>query len=110
MTPPDSVSPSHRSDPALNSILLLYPLKDMETSHWMKNFDAPHVPLRTRGAKHLLNVINKEFSTLAFCNRWLDRLGEDRYLFSLKQLCEAGILQGYPPLCDVKGCYTAQVG
>lgn len=24
--------------------------------------------------------------------------------------CDAGIVDPYPPLCDVKGCYTAQVG
>lgn len=23
--------------------------------------------------------------------------------------CDAGIVDPYPPLCDVKGCYTAQV-
>ena len=48
----------------------------METSHYMKNFDAGHVPLRTARAKQLLNVINQNFGTLAFCRRWLDRLGQ----------------------------------
>ena len=42
----------------------------------MKNFDAGHVPLRTARAKQLLNVINQNFGTLAFCRRWLDRLGQ----------------------------------
>ena len=27
---------------------------------------------------------------------------------ALKNLCDAGIVDAYPPLCDVKGCYTAQ--
>lgn len=27
---------------------------------------------------------------------------------ALKNLCDAGIVDPYPPLCDVKGCYTAQ--
>ena len=40
--------------------------------------------------------------------RYLDRLGEDKYLMALKNLCDAGIVDPYPPLCDNKGCYTAQ--
>ena len=31
-----------------------------------------------------------------------------RYLMALKDLGEKGIVEPYPPLCDVKGCYTAQ--
>merc|ERR1712223_338437 len=81
---------------------------DMETSHYMKNFDVGHVPLRLQRSKQLLNTINKNFGTLAFCRRWLDRLGEERYLMALKDLGEKGIVEPYPPLCDVKGCYTAQ--
>lgn len=81
---------------------------DMETSHYMKNFDVGHVPLRLAKSKQLLNVINQNFSTLAFCRRWLDRLGQTRYLMALKDLCEKGIVAPYPPLCDQKGCYTAQ--
>uniref|UniRef100_A0A3B3HSD7 Methionine aminopeptidase 2 n=1 Tax=Oryzias latipes TaxID=8090 RepID=A0A3B3HSD7_ORYLA len=59
-------------------------------------------------AKHLLNVINENFGTLAFCRRWLDRLGESKYLMALKNLCDLGIIDPYPPLCDIKGSYTAQ--
>lgn len=81
---------------------------DMECSHYMKNFDVGHVPLRMPKAKQLLNTINKNHGTLAFCRRWLDRAGETKYLMALKNLCDAGIVDQYPPLCDVKGCYTAQ--
>jgi methionyl aminopeptidase len=49
-----------------------YP-QDMECSHYMKDFDAPHVPLRLPSAKKLLSHINKTFGTLAFCRRWLER-------------------------------------
>lgn len=82
--------------------------EDMECSHYMKNFDVGHVPLRLAKSKQLLNVINKNFGTLAFCRRWLDRLGESRYLMALKDLGDKGIVDPYPPLCDIKGCYTAQ--
>ena len=52
--------------------------EDMECSHYMKNFDVGHVPLRLQKSKQLLNTVNKHFGTLAFCRRWLDRLGETR--------------------------------
>ncbi|KAK3797864.1 hypothetical protein RRG08_052463 [Elysia crispata] len=81
---------------------------DMETSHYMKNFEVGHVPLRLAKSKQLLNVINQNFGTLAFCRRWLDRLGQTKYLMGLKNLCDVGIIDPYPPLCDQKGCYTAQ--
>ncbi|PNJ83394.1 METAP2 isoform 6 [Pongo abelii] len=81
---------------------------DMECSHYMKNFDVGHVPIRLPRTKHLLNVINENFGTLAFCRRWLDRLGESKYLMALKNLCDLGIVDPYPPLCDIKGSYTAQ--
>ena len=30
------------------------------------------------------------------------------FLQGLKNLCDAGIVEPYPPLCDVKGSYTSQ--
>jgi methionyl aminopeptidase len=81
---------------------------DMECSHYMKNYDVGHVPLRLNKSKQLLNVINQHFGTLAFCRRWLDRLDQSRYLMGLKDLCEKGIVAPYPPLCDTKGSFTAQ--
>jgi len=52
-------------------------------------------------AKHLLNVINKNFGTLAFCRRYLDRIGETGYLLALKNLCENQIVSPCPPLLDI---------
>lgn len=46
--------------------------------------------------------------TLAFCKRWLDRVGCTKYQMALKDLCDKGAVDAYPPLVDVKGCYTAQ--
>ena len=110
----------------------------------MKNFDVGHVPLRLPRAKQLLATIDKNFGTLAFCRRYLDRIGgwvggtvnlllwasrtglllpdrwasvwdrctsrahapaagETKYLMALKNLCDAGIVDPYPPLCDNKG-------
>ncbi|XP_071810183.1 methionine aminopeptidase 2-like isoform X1 [Asterias amurensis] len=81
---------------------------DMECSHYMKNFEVGHVPLRMARSKNLLHKINSNFGTLAFCRRWLDRIGETKYLMALRNLCESGLVDAYPPLCDIKGCYTAQ--
>jgi methionyl aminopeptidase len=85
-----------------------YVREDLECSHYMKNYDVGHVPLRLPKAKQLLGVIDRNFGTLAFCRRFLDRLGEQRYIMALKNLCDNGIVQPYPPLVDVKGSYVAQ--
>lgn len=133
-----------------------YVREDLECSHYMKNYDVGHVPLRLPRAKQLLGTIDRNFGTLAFCRRWggvfepglhhpiptrharvetpwiecglgcdpllrrdeknvlhltprfLDRLGETKYLMALKNLCDNGIIQPYPPLVDVKGSYVAQ--
>lgn len=82
--------------------------EDMDCSHYMKSFDAPYVPLRLQSSKSLLALINKNFSTLAFCKRWLDRAGATKYNIALKDLCDKGVVEAYPPLCDSKGSYTAQ--
>jgi len=85
-----------------------YVNEDMECSHYAKTYDAPHAPLRIARAKTLLQTINKHFDTLPFCRRYLDRLGETKYLMGLKSLVEAGVVTAYPPLCDIKGSYVAQ--
>ena len=127
-----------------------YVNEDMECSHYMKTFDAGHVPLRMQSSKRLLSHINKTFGTLAFCRRWLEREDggsftvngnngkQTKYMGALKNLCDVvriilfiglaarnywhdsdqstikllssiqGIVQPYPPLCDTRGCYTAQ--
>ncbi|XP_015648362.1 methionine aminopeptidase 2A isoform X2 [Oryza sativa Japonica Group] len=85
-----------------------YVREDLECSHYMKNFDVGHVPLRAAKAKQLLVTINNNFGTLAFCRRYLDRLGETKYLMALKNLCDAGIVEPCPPMCDVRGSYVSQ--
>ncbi|ORY00633.1 peptidase M24A, methionine aminopeptidase [Basidiobolus meristosporus CBS 931.73] len=82
--------------------------EDGECSHYCKKFDAGHVPLRLPKAKQLLNTINKHFGTLPFCRRYLDRVGESKYYMALKNLCDAGVVDAYPPLVDIKGSFTAQ--
>ncbi|RKF80524.1 Methionine aminopeptidase 2 [Golovinomyces cichoracearum] len=86
-----------------------YVRDDYETSHYAKIIDAPkNVALRIQSASKLLNVINKNFGTLPFCRRYLDRLGQEKYLLGLNTLVSNGIVEAYPPLVDKKGSYTAQ--
>ena len=95
-------------------------VEEGECSHYMKDFHAPHVPLRLPKAKKLLSHISKTFGTLAFCRRWLERDDggsftvngrtgkQENYLPALKNLVDVGLVTPYPPLCDIKGSYVAQ--
>ncbi|KAG0297751.1 Methionine aminopeptidase 2 [Dissophora globulifera] len=85
-----------------------YVHEDMECSHYARVYDVQHVPLRLPRAKTLLNTINKEFGTLPFCRRYLDRIGEQKYVLALRNLVELGVVDAYPPLVDIKGSFTAQ--
>jgi methionyl aminopeptidase len=96
-------------------------VEDGDCSHYMRNWEVERAPLRLDRSKKLLQHIDKTFGTLAFCRRWLERpdggstaingpggAAQERYLGALKNLCEAGLVDAYPPLVDVKGSYTAQ--
>eukprot|EP00397_Hematodinium_sp_SG-2012_P044582 GEMP01049834.1.p1 GENE.GEMP01049834.1~~GEMP01049834.1.p1 ORF type:complete len:452 (+),score=62.69 GEMP01049834.1:193-1548(+) len=63
----------------------------------------------TKGAD-MLKMIDRRFSTLAFCPRWfpLDWMAGDRWKNTLSSLVHGGIVNEYPPLCDIRGSYTAQ--
>ncbi len=52
-----------------------YVMESEDTSHYMRAFDAKPVPLRNSKSKALLRLIEENFSTLAFCRRWVDDLG-----------------------------------
>lgn len=64
--------------------------------------------LRFKTSKQLFYTIKNNFSTLAFCPRYLDRLGQTKYQFGLQNLVNYNLLKKYPPLYDpVPDCYTA---
>jgi methionyl aminopeptidase len=52
--------------------------------------------------------IIKHHRTLAFARRWLDDEGQTNHGLALRELCDAGIVNPYPPLVDIRGSYTAQ--
>mmetsp|Transcript_55992 Transcript_55992/g.157778 ORF Transcript_55992/g.157778 Transcript_55992/m.157778 type:complete len:540 (-) Transcript_55992:39-1658(-) len=86
-----------------------YVVEDLDCSHYMKIFNAPHIPLRVKSSKALLHAIEQNFGTLAFCRRWLDDLGQTRHLMALKNLVDNDLVQPYPPLCDARGSYVTQM-
>ncbi|KAF2129116.1 peptidase M24A, methionine aminopeptidase [Dothidotthia symphoricarpi CBS 119687] len=79
-----------------------------EVSHYALRSDAPNTDLRLTSAKSLLRTIKNNFGTIPFCRRYLDRIGQDKYLLGLNSLVKSGIVEDYPPLVDKKGSYTAQ--
>lgn len=81
---------------------------DIDCSHYMMDFNAPTQPLvRNEKAKALFHCIRKNFGTLAFCRKWLEE-HFPRHIGPLKQLVDAKLVNSYPPLADIPGCYTAQ--
>jgi len=83
---------------------------DGECSHYMieKSYIDSWPNVRTQKAKQLAKFLKRNFYTLAWCRRWVEMLGESKYLGALRQLIDVGWVQDYPPLCDIKGSYTAQ--
>lgn len=84
-----------------------YVISDGEVSHYSLNTDVD-TPIPSEGARKLRDVIDSTFGTLPWCRRYLDRIGQEKYLLALNQLVRAGIVNDYPPLFDAKGSYTAQ--
>lgn len=54
-----------------------------EVSHYALRGDAPKADLRLSSAKSLLGVIKKNFGTIPFCRRYLDRIGQEKYLLGV---------------------------
>ncbi|KAG0669126.1 Methionine aminopeptidase 2 [Maudiozyma exigua] len=84
-----------------------YVTSEGECSHYAQqdyDYELPSLP----STKKLLQTINKNFGTLPFCRRYLDRIGEDDHEIALNYLVKQGYIQDYPPLVDIPGSYTAQ--
>ncbi|EJS44608.1 map2p [Saccharomyces arboricola H-6] len=79
-----------------------------EVSHYARSAEDQQLMPTLESAKNLLKTIDRNFGTLPFCRRYLDRLGQDKYLFALNNLVRHGLVQDYPPLNDIPGSYTAQ--
>lgn len=62
-----------------------------ECSHYALMKDAPRRNLTLASAKRLLNTINREFGTLPFARRYVDRVGETNYLLGVSSFSFAQI-------------------
>lgn len=69
--------PSRPLDPLESNSLKLnqyrgHVLEDVDCSHYMKDFYGQDVPIRDGKAKALLAHIDNNYSTLAFCRKWIE--------------------------------------
>lgn len=81
-----------------------------DCSHYMLNYNINYkeIPLSTKDSK-FLNKIEQQFSTLAFCNRWLQDLNINRYDHYLKNLIKQNIVTKYPPIINTNSnSYVSQ--
>lgn len=101
-----------------------YVVNTGDCSHFMRpSGNAPNAIQRkmlSGRALSLLEIIDRRFSTLAFCPRWLVQEGvrckspllngQSQRWWSdpLDELCNIGVVNRYPPLADLPGCYSAQ--
>ena len=85
-----------------------YVIGQGECSHYALNDGMDQVRLPSDRCKRLVKTIKANFGTLPWCRRYLDRLGEQKYLLALNQLVRAGVVENYPPLYDTAGSYSAQ--
>ena len=78
-------------------------------SHYMKKPEAfNNAKIKSGQPKALFKYIDEHFSTMAFCPRWLEESGYTGIDKSLKYLCDHDLVEPYPPLADIEGCYTSQ--
>ena len=78
-------------------------------SHFMIDYtkDYKNISLAKK-EKKIFAEIEQKFSTLAFCNRWLEEYNINKYPKFLKTLASTGVIKKYPPLYDIKGSFTSQ--
>ena len=62
------------------------------------NKGVEHLKPPSERSKQLLETIKQNFGTLPWCRRYLERTGEEKYLFALNQLVRHGIVEEYPQL------------
>jgi methionyl aminopeptidase len=70
---------------------------------------AEHKPVRSPFAREVLAYIEEEYGTLPFAQRWLvAKFGAGKTRLAMRELFNAEIVQGYPPLVDSGKGITSQ--
>ena len=86
-----------------------YVQEDSDCSHYMKDESAIEgAKIKNDKARALFGFIDKHYSTMAFCRRWLDEGGFPSHSLALRQLIDGGYVNPYPPLSDIEGSYVSQ--
>jgi len=66
-------------------------------------------PLRFKGARQVLSLVQREYKTLPFAERWLaKKVSKARLKLAIKELMEKGLLRAYNVLSDRKGSKVSQ--
>lgn len=78
-------------------------------SHFMKNKITSNQELKLNKSKKLLGYINKTFSGLPFCDKWLSNDNKSNYhKLAMDELVSKNIIKTYPPLYDINNSYISQ--
>ena len=56
----------------------------------------------------LINLIEKNFKTLAFCPRFIEKIDNTNYNMCFDELINTRTINSYPPLVDIPNSMTAQ--
>lgn len=76
------------------------------TSHFMVS---PNPPKQKAGSQSdFLGFLQKNFSTMAFCQRMVEHAGQSQYTSTLNELIKRKAVVPYPPLCDIDTSYVSQ--
>lgn len=74
-------------------------VEEGEVSHYALRGDANRKDLTLSSARNVLGAIKKNFSTIPFCRRYLDRIGQEKYLLGVWNLRQNIVLE---LLTDIK--------
>jgi len=77
------------------------------TSHYMLNLNKDITNLPFKELK-LYDILNNNFSSLAFCPRWIKPLASQNIINKFDHLIKHKYIEGYPELYDIQGSKVAQ--
>ena len=82
---------------------------ELPSNHFMLKQNYNNSKFKFKRTKQCLDIIKKNFNTLAFCPRFLEQIDpKTNYNMCLNELINNQIINSYPPLVDKPGSMTAQ--
>lgn len=81
----------------------------LPSNHFMLNQNyKKYNRFKFKRTNKLLNLIEKNFKTLAFCPRFIEKIDKTNYNMCFDELINTRTINSYPPLVDIPNCMTAQ--